>query len=230
MMSGAIKLIMFDLDGTLIETASEIKDAVNDTLNHFQLNLVTQEQVNDWIGHGTHRLLIKALAEIKNCSVSEIENWTELKNISQVFNSNYQKRCGTSSQLYPHVKTVLKHLVLNNIRIAVVTNKESAYTHTILKQHQLDEVFDLVISGDTLAAKKPDPAGITYCLNRFQLTPTQALFVGDSSIDAQTAKNAGVPVWLLPYGYNMGQAIESANPDLVIQNFSEILTLLKISA
>ena len=147
MMSFSTKLIMFDLDGTLIETASEIKDAVNDTLSHFQLQHVTQEQVNDWIGHGTHRLLIKALANIKNCEISEIESWNELKNISQVFNIHYQKRCGTSSQLYPHVKTVLKHLVLNNIRIAVVTNKESIYTHTILKQHQLDEVFDVVISG-----------------------------------------------------------------------------------
>lgn len=229
MMSFSTKLIMFDLDGTLIETASEIKDAVNDTLSHFQLQHVTQEQVNDWIGHGTHRLLIKALANIKNCEISEIESWNELKNISQVFNIHYQKRCGTSSQLYPHVKTVLKHLVLNNIRIAVVTNKESIYTHTILKQHQLDEVFDVVISGDSLDTKKPNPAGIQYCLNKFQLQPNQALFVGDSSIDAQTARNAGVPVWLLPYGYNMGQAIESADPDLVIQNFSEILTLLKIS-
>ena len=74
MMSFSTKLIMFDLDGTLIETASEIKDAVNDTLSQFQLQHVTQEQVNDWIGNGTHRLLIKALANIKNCEISEIES------------------------------------------------------------------------------------------------------------------------------------------------------------
>jgi phosphoglycolate phosphatase len=86
-------------------------------------------------------------------------------------------------------------------------------------------LFDTVISSDTLSTKKPNPAGVTQCLAQWGVPPSRALFVGDSSIDAATARNAGVPVWLLPYGYNMGQAIAACAPDRVNPNFSSLLKL-----
>lgn len=225
-----LKLVMFDLDGTLIETAPEIADAVNDTLTDLRLPLVTLQQVNDWIGHGTHALLISALAYVKGCTVSDIRTWQGLERASEVFNGFYRKRCGTRSNLYPHVREVLLALRGSGVHLAVVTNKEGRFTQAVLQAHAMQDTFDMVVSGDTLATKKPHPAAIQHCLDHFGVSPEQALFVGDSSIDAQTARNAGVRVWLLPYGYNMGEPVTHAKPDAVIDSFLPLLNLLETCA
>ena len=216
--------VMFDLDGTLIETAPEIADAVNLTLREVGLNTVTQQQVNDWIGHGTLELLIQALAYTQQLSDQQVRTSQELPSLSATFNKQYQHCCGTRSHLYPQVRETLTALRELDVRLAVVTNKESRFTHTVLEAHSLTAMFDVVVSGDTLPVKKPNPAGIAHCLKLFQATAERSLFVGDSSIDIATARNAGVPVWALPYGYNMGQAIEDARPDRVIQDISVLLT------
>jgi phosphoglycolate phosphatase len=215
--------ILFDLDGTLIETAPEICDAVNDTLAHFELGFVSQPLVNDWIGHGTKELLIQALAFVGMTTQEKIRQSPDLIPIAKEFDRNYQKRCGTRSHLYPHVRQVLATLRKQGIKLAVVTNKEGRYTQTILSVHKLTDQFDAVISGDTLPNKKPNPAGIQHCLDQFGVAKERALFVGDSSIDVATARNAGVAVWALPYGYNMGQAIEACEPDRAISDFSMLL-------
>ncbi len=215
--------ILFDLDGTLIETAPEICDAVNDTLAHFEMGFVSQTLVNDWIGHGTLELLIQALSFVGKTTQEKIRQSPGLKPIAKEFDRNYQKRCGTRSHLYPHVREVLAVLRAQGVKLAVVTNKEGRYTQTILKVHDLTDQFDAVISGDTLPVKKPDPAGIQHCLEQFGVPNVRALFVGDSSIDVATARNAGITVWALPYGYNMGQPIESCAPDRVIADFSMLL-------
>jgi phosphoglycolate phosphatase len=216
-------LIMFDLDGTLIETAPEICDAVNDTLRHFDLPEVAQQQVNDWIGHGTRELLIQALAYSRNINVEAVRSSDSLALNLAEFDKHYQSRCGTRSQLYPQVREALTALRSRGARLAVVTNKEGRYTDTVLNAHQLMPLLDRVVSGDTLPSKKPDPAGIESCLAQFGTPRHRALFVGDSSIDVATARNAGVAVWALPYGYNMGQPIEACAPDRVIADCSALL-------
>lgn len=214
----------FDLDGTLVETAPEIADAVNDTLRYFDWPIVTQQQVNDWIGHGTKELLIMALASVTKSSVEAVRVSDDLKQALPIFDRYYQERCGTRSHLYPHVKEVLTRLRQQGSKLAVVTNKEGRYTDIVLRVHGLTDLFDIVISGDSFPVKKPNPTSVQNCLARWNVLPQQALFVGDSSIDAQTARNANVPVWLLPYGYNMGQTVQSCQPDRVITNFSELLS------
>ena len=92
----------------------------------------------------------------------------------------------------------------------------------MLDAHGFSPLFDRVVSGDTMPTKKPDPAGVLSCLAAFEVPASRALFVGDSSIDAATAKNAGLPVWLLPWGYNMGQPVSACQPDRVIDDFSAL--------
>ncbi len=224
-MTRPFDLIMFDLDGTLIETAPEIADAVNDTLRHFNLPAVTQQQVNDWIGHGTRTLLIQALAFVGKTEVAAVAASDSLPLIAAEFDRNYQRRCGTRSHLYPQVRETLAALRDRGVKLAVVTNKEGRYTTTVLNAHQITSLLDRVVSGDTLSTKKPDPAGIQSCLAQFGVPPNRALFVGDSSIDVATARNAGVAVWALPYGYNMGQPIEACAPDRVIADCSALLNV-----
>jgi phosphoglycolate phosphatase len=222
-MNQAFDLILFDLDGTLIETAPEIADAVNDTLRRFDLPEVTQQQVSDWIGQGTRELLIQALAFSGAIDVAAVRASDTLPLIAAEFDRHYQRRCGTRSHLYPQVRETLTALRALGVKLAVVTNKEERYTATVLDAHQLMPLFDRVVSGDTLATKKPDPAGIQGCLAAFDVPRHRALFVGDSSIDVATARNAGVAVWALPYGYNMGQPIEACAPDRVIADCSVLL-------
>jgi len=216
-------LVMFDLDGTLVETAPEIMDAVNDTMRRFALPEVTQQQVNDWIGHGTRELLVQALADSTASTVDAVRASELLARVVPVYDSYYNQRCGTRSQLYPQVRETLQALRIQGVKLAVVTNKEGRYTEVVMQAHSLSPLFDAVVSGDTLPTKKPNPAGVAHCLAQFGVAADRALFVGDSSIDAATARNAGVPVWLLPYGYNMGQPIEACAPDRVIPDFSVLL-------
>lgn len=216
-------LVMFDLDGTLIETAPEIADAVNDTLRRFDLPKVSQQQVSDWIGLGTRELLLQALAFSRKTDEAAARTGASFALVAAEFDKHYQSRCGSRSRLYPQVRETLVALRERGVKLALVTNKEGRYTATVLNVHHLTPLFDRVVSGDSLPSKKPDPAGIQSCLAAFEVPRHRALFVGDSSIDVATARNAGVPVWLLPYGYNMGQPIEACAPDRIIADCSALL-------
>lgn len=216
--------VLFDLDGTLVETAPEIADAVNDTLTALGHAPVAQQQVDDWIGHGTRELLVKALAQALGLSLAAVRASASFAAIEAEFGQHYQARCGTRSNPYPKVRESLEALRAAGVKLAVVTNKEGRYTQTVLDVHGLTSLFDRVISGDTLPVKKPDPAAVDDCLQRFGVARERTLFVGDSSIDVATARNAGIAVWALPYGYNMGQPIEACGPDRVIPDLSALTT------
>lgn len=218
----SFELVMFDLDGTLIATAPEIADAVNDTLRDFNLSAVTQTRVDRWIGHGTRELLLQAVALRERVDAQTLRDSPHFAEMNAVFDRHYLSRCGTRSKVYPRVRETLTTLRNRGVKIAVVTNKEYRYTQTVLNAHQLTPLVDTVVSGDTLPTKKPDPAGVMHCLKKFRISPARALFVGDSSIDVATARNAGVRVWALSYGYNMGQPIEASQPDRVIADCSAL--------
>jgi phosphoglycolate phosphatase len=216
-------LVLFDLDGTLVETAPEISDAVNDTLRHFGWPPVEESLVADWIGHGTAALLRHAVARATASPPATEPTRDLLERVCRVYDRYYAERCGTRGRLYPGAREVLAALRTGGSRLAVVTNKERRYTERVLAIHGLDDAFDRVIAGDTLPTKKPDPAGVLDCLAAFGLPPARALFVGDSSIDAATARNAGVRVWLLPHGYNMGEPIEGIDSDRLLPDFATLL-------
>lgn len=216
-------LVLFDLDGTLVETAPEICDAVNDTLSELGLSRVSQGQVNDWIGHGTLELLIQALADVQKVPEQEVRHSPELKAQAAIFQRHYRARCGTRSHCYPHVIQALTHLKAQGVRLGVVTNKEGAYTRTVLDAHGLTPLLDRIVSGDTLPTKKPKPDGVQACMSNMAVGADKTLFVGDSSIDIATARAAGVAVWAVPYGYNMGHAITDSRPDRLIPDFGVFL-------
>jgi phosphoglycolate phosphatase len=216
-------LILFDLDGTLVETAPEIADAVNDTLHDFGWPGVDEAQVARWIGHGTGALLVQAVALTSGRTPEAVRADERHAAVVARYDDHYARRCGTRSRLYPRVRETLAALRERGTRLAVVTNKETRHAERVLAAHGLREAFDRVVCGDTLAARKPDPAGVHDCLRAFGMARAQALFVGDSSIDVETARRAGLTVWLLPYGYNMGQPVAASAPDRLIAGFGELL-------
>ena len=135
-------LILFDLDGTLIETAPEIADAVNDTLLQFGHAPASQQQITDWIGHGTRELLIQALAQATHTTAEAVRGSAQFATIEASFGEHYLRRCGSRSQLYPQLRATLTALRAAGVRLALVTNKEARYTQAVLDAHQLDQAFD----------------------------------------------------------------------------------------
>jgi len=217
-------LVMFDLDGTLVATAAELADAVNDTLIDLGHAPVLQVQVDAWIGHGALALLAQALAHRQGTSAEAVRQTPGFGAAAQAFGGHYTLRCGTRSRLYPGVLETLKVLRHRGVRLAVLTNKEARYTQRVLDAHGLPPFLDLVVAGDTLAVRKPDPAVVRHCLAVCGVRSDRALLVGDSATDVATARNAGVAVWAVPYGYNGGAPVQDSRPDRMIDSLAQLVS------
>jgi phosphoglycolate phosphatase len=207
---------MYDLDGTLLETAGEIAQAVNLTLKDFNHGSVSQEQVRSWIGHGTGWLMKTAWQHTQD---PDVEPWDD---VMARFIHHYEATAGTTSTMFPYVLETLQKARDYGVKQAIVTNKERRFTDRILEKHGLQNAFELVICGDSLAVKKPNPAVIDHCLATLGATHGESLFIGDSEIDVSTAKAAGVVCWAVPYGYNMGRPIADAMPDRIVPDIREV--------
>ncbi len=213
------RLILFDLDGTLIDTAPELAAAVNALLARLHRPPVPLGQVRAWIGRGARELLRQALAHhavdsADNPSVDAM--WADFVN-------DCAAASGTLSAPFPGVVETLDTLRAQGCRLALVTNKESVLTQRVLAAHRLTPYFELIIAGDTLPVRKPDPAVLRHALDTFAVDAADALFIGDSAIDVQTARNAGVPVWAVSYGYDSDALRGALAPDRLIDNFSALL-------
>ncbi len=203
-------VVMYDLDGTLLDTAAEITLAVNLTLADFGHEQVTEAQVRGWIGHGTGWLMKTAW---QNTQGPMDAPWDKVK---ERFEHHYECTAGTCSTAFPHVLETLQRTRDYGVKQAIVTNKERRFTERVLERHGLAEVFDLVICGDSLAVRKPHPGVIDHCLAELGASSGEALFVGDSEIDISTARAAGVVCWAVPYGYNLGKPIAESMPDRIV--------------
>ncbi len=217
------KGIVFDLDGTLIQTCEEIADGLNDTLKDMNLPTIKNELVCTWIGLGTKTLFLEALSYIKGDSISDIEKSDYFDDGYTIFKKHYDARCATKGMPYDGVKEVLVELREKGLKLAVMTNKEGRFTNKVLELHDMTKMFDCIVSGDTLDVKKPNPKGLGYISEQMGVDVSNLLFVGDSSIDIKTARNANIDVWVLTYGYNMGQDIRENNPDKVFDSFRDII-------
>ena len=217
------KGVVFDLDGTLIQTCEEIADGLNDTLKDMNLPTIQNELVCTWIGLGTKTLFLEALSHIKGDSISDIEKSDYFDDGYTIFKKHYDARCATKGMPYDGVKEILVHLREKGLKLAVMTNKEGRFTDKVLELHDMTKLFDCIVSGDTLDVKKPNPKGLSHIASKMGVDVSDLLFVGDSSIDIKTARNANIDVWVLTYGYNMGQDIRENNPDRVFDSFRDII-------
>lgn len=223
-----IKLVLFDLDGTLIDTLPEIADATNEALAPLlNNNPIENPQVQTWIGNGAANLFKLAL---RHCGITEVSLQQEFDARWPDFQSAYAQRCGNNSTPYPEAVNCLKTLQHAGYRLGVITNKEGHFAHKVIHNHDMQDYFELVIAGDTFKTKKPDPQILWAAIEQSGLERTQALFIGDSIIDLQTGAAAGVHTWAVTYGYHNGQfdkpIPEPSRPERFISGFDELTTLL----
>ena len=204
-----LRALLFDLDGTLIDTAPEIAHALNRTLQWLGRPAVDPERVRGWIGDGARALLDKALGER-----SSDTTWEH-------FSYEYAAACGQASRLYPGTREMLERMSARGVKLAVLTNKEARFAHKLLTLHDITGHFDLLVAGDSLAVRKPDPAVVAYALDALQVGPSEAAFVGDSVTDVRTARAAGVRAWVVTHGYPNGEFGGVDSPDAYIGRFSD---------
>lgn len=210
-----IRCVLFDLDGTLIDTAPEIADAINDTLRRLKRAPVPDDVARGWIGDGTRMTLARALA---HAGLPE----HEIARAWPTFQQDYLDRCGTRSQVYPEVPATLKRLAAMGVPMGLLTNKEGAFAHRLLVRHGLSEFFDVMVTGDTLPVRKPDPAVVRHALSALGVDAEDALVVGDSAIDVRTARAAGLPCWAVRYGYGAQPLEGELAPDRWVESFGQI--------
>jgi phosphoglycolate phosphatase len=213
-------LAIFDLDGTLVETAPEITDAINELFGTLKLPSVEQRQVETWIGFGEKKTLQSALETSKEGRARLVDGIDD--DLLESFDRCYFAHCGKRSRVYPHVANVLCALGSAGVNRALITNKEHRLAMKVLDAHGLLDDLELLVCG----AGKPDPRSIRQCLDYFGVGAKQAVMIGESAIDVATARAASIASWCVPYGYNGGKPIADAKPDRVLKNFREVGTLI----
>jgi len=214
----AVKMVMIDLDGTLIHTAPDLADCANRTLADLGRAPFPLETVMTWIGNGVPRLVKRALT-------GEMWGEPEAKLFEQalaIFQKHYAAHVSDLSRPFPGVVEGLRQLKARGYRLACITNKAAAFTLPLLKNLDLHQYFELILSGDSLPKQKPDPLPLRHACQHFGITPDHGVLVGDSSNDVEAARAAGMPVLCVPYGYNHGHDIREAHPDAVVDSLADV--------
>ena len=216
-----IKLIMFDLDGTLVHTAPEIATAINLMLADLGLQTLSASQVQSYIGEGAEVLL-------KRCLTGQLNTEPDVALFNKAETNFFAHYANILTQSLPYdgVIDALKALQNKGYRLACVTNKPAQFTQPLLIASGLHHFFEMVVSGDTLTKKKPDPMQLMHICAELNVPIEQALLVGDSATDIDAAKAAGCTIVTVPYGYNQGKTIDPASVDACIDDLTQLIELL----
>lgn len=213
--SFVVDAVLFDLDGTLIDTVEDIAQSANRMLAELERPPRSVREICSFVGKGIPNLVMRCMTEGTVATEGEIETAID------VFHRHYAEINGRHAVVYPGVVEVLKALLDMQLPLACVTNKAEAFTLPLLERVGLADFFTTVVSGDTLAVKKPDPAMLQLAVER--LDARQPLMIGDSENDALAARAAGMPVLLVSWGYSEGRPVDTLDSDGLLFDANDVL-------
>lgn len=207
-------LVCFDLDGTLVDTASEIAEAANRALDSNGIPRRPAAEITLLIGNGTRELMLQLLA---SCYLADpsLASRVRPEDVLASMDEHYAATTGTSAVAYGGTRDALRRLRAAGVQLACVTNKELRHAKRVLKATRLEDYFGLVLGGDSLPEKKPHASVLRHAARSLGADMRRTAHIGDSSIDVAAARNAGVAAWAVPYGYNAGVPIADAAPDRI---------------
>jgi phosphoglycolate phosphatase len=209
--SSAVQALIFDLDGTLIDSKLDLIHSVNAMLSEMKRPQLAADTISGYIGHGAPQLVTRAMGG----NAKE----EELKHALQFFLGYYEDHKMDNTCAYPGVAETLAQLV--HIPMAVLTNKPERISVRILKSLGLAKYFRVIYGGNSFESKKPDPFGANKILQEFGIAAGEALIVGDSEVDVQTARNAGTHAAAVNYGFGVHD--REANPaDIYLDRFADL--------
>jgi len=212
------KLIMIDVDGTLVDSVPDLAYCIDEMMQKLGLQKWGETKVRHWVGNGVPKLVERALTgELEGRPIKEVFDIAY-----PIFLDLYEDNTAERSYLYDGVREGLDYLKSQEYQLGCVTNKSEQFTHPLLKVLGIFNDFKIIISGDTLAKRKPDPMPLLYCAEHFNLKPEECLMLGDSVSDVKAARAAGFDIICMSYGYNHGNDIADENPDLVIDSMNQL--------
>ena len=220
------EMILIDVDGTLVDSVPDLAFCVDSMMTQLGRAPWGEERVRDWVGNGVERLVKRALVGKLKGEPEE----ADFERAYPIFLDLYAENTSKRSCLYPGVREGIDLLKAGGYKLGCVTNKAAQFTEPLLRELGLYDDFSIVISGDTLAQKKPDPAPLLHAAEFFGCQPENALMIGDSVSDVAAARAAGFQIVCMSYGYNHGVDIREAGPDAVIDSLVEIYPLLEEAA
>lgn len=212
------ELVLIDVDGTLVDSVPDLAYCVDEMMRALALPPHGEARVRDWVGNGVERLVRRAL-------VGQLDGEPDqalFEKAYPIFLALYAENTSKRSCLYPGVREGLDYLRAEGFALGCVTNKAAQFTLPLLKDLGVFDDFGIVVAGDTLAKKKPDPLPLLHVAAHFGVEPQRSLMLGDSISDVKAARAAGFSICCVSYGYNHGVDIRGAGPDVVIDSFAEL--------
>lgn len=210
------KLIFYDLDGTLVDTRQDIAFSANHMLRQMKLPELEISEICDYVGRGVFHLISRCL---KSTDPKKVEKGIE------IYRKHYGEHMLDHSVLYPGVLPLLQHY--KSAVQVVMTNKPDPYSSEILRALRVAEFFSDMIAGNSQYPKKPSPSGVAAMMRKFKIPAAEALFIGDSLIDIETARNAGISIAVLTHGFSNLKELELASPDVLAGDFKELLAFIQ---
>ena len=217
------KAILFDLDGTLIDSGPDLALAINHMLTSIGRDEFSSDVIHSWVGNGASILVQRALsgqAEINENLDSEL-----LEKSLATFLDFYANNLCVGTVTYPHVRSTLKILKAKGYRLAIITNKPFEFVQPILDGLELNGLFESILGGDSLDKRKPDPLPLHYTCDKLGVSVEKCVMVGDSKNDIIAANSANMQSVGLTYGYNYGEDINEHGPDISIDDFADMIAL-----
>lgn len=216
-------MILLDLDGTLIDSVPDLAFCVDAMMERLGRPPRGEAAVRNWVGNGVERLVQRAL-------IGQLDGDPDPADYTRaypIFVELYRQNTSGRSVLYPGVREGLDYLTEEGYPLGCVTNKAAQFAEPLLRDIGVRGAFEIVISGDSLPRKKPDPMPLLHAAEHFGVHPRDALMVGDSVSDVKAARAAGFGIVCMTYGYNHGGDIREAEPDAVMDSLAEIRGLLE---
>ena len=207
-------LIIYDFDGTLVDTLFDIADAVNLSLEALGLRTLSRETIRKYVGKGVERLMAQSI---------DGTGYDDLQSAVEQFRKHYSENLMNHTRFYPSGREILDHF--RDKKQAICSNKPEGFVRQILESLDCLEPFDAILGGDSLKSRKPDPEGLFHLLERFQCSADQAVLVGDSPVDIETGKRAGIYTCVVSFGFGDPKEIASAKPDCTIDHLSQLKDL-----
>ena len=216
------EMVLIDVDGTLVDSVPDLAYCVDEMLKQLGMPVRGEVRVRHWVGNGVERLVQRALINQLDGMPDDALYQKALPIFQDLYSENTSKR----SCLYQGVKQALDFLKSTDVKIGCVTNKASQFTLPILRDLGIADYFELVICGDMVEKKKPDPMPLLQAAQQLGVKPENSLMLGDSMSDVKAARAAGFAIICMSYGYNHGEDIRDYHPDAVVDSMADVESLV----
>ena len=217
------EMVLIDVDGTLVDSVPDLAYCVDEMMKQLGMPVHGEAKVREWVGNGVERLTRRAL-------IGQLDGEPDealFQKAYPIFLDLYAENTSKRSILFPGVKEGLAYLKRSGYKLGCVTNKAAQFTLPLLKDLGIYNEFEIVVSGDTLPQKKPDPAPLLHVAKHFGVSPEKSVMIGDSVSDVKAARAANFQIICMSYGYNHGVDIRDSHPDAVIDSMTELEGLLE---